>query len=101
MVQKHPRSTLISSTFRTRTVLAKIVYFQTMCTVEAEDEFDEYSSVKISEGISFVDPQSAASFDCGICLQKITNAVAVCEDQLSQFMTFIHKDHFIIVQFIL
>ena len=56
-----------------------------MCAVEAEDEFDEYSSVKISEGVSFVDPQSAASFDCGICLQKITNAVAVCEDQLSHF----------------
>merc|ERR1712228_193738 len=32
--------------------------------------------------LSFVDPEAAASFDCGICLHKIQNAVAVCEDHL-------------------
>ena len=31
---------------------------------------------------TFVDTEQAQSFDCGICLHKINNAVAVDEDQL-------------------
>ena len=36
----------------------------------------------MSTEITFVD-EAAKGYDCGICLNKITNAVAVCDDQLS------------------
>ena len=37
----------------------------------------------ISTEITFVDEAAAKVYDCGICLDKIKNAIAVCDDQLS------------------
>ena len=49
-----------------------------------EDEYDEFpiDEPKPTFEVTFVDTELAQTFDCGICLDKIKNAVAVCDDQL-------------------
>lgn len=47
---------------------------------------DEYDAFPLDPPkVTFVDQEAAQSFDCGVCLEKIKNAVAVCDDQLFQF----------------
>eukprot|EP01083_Nonionella_stella_P079328 217589_1 len=45
------------------------------------DEYDDQASC-CSTKVTFVNAERAQTFDCAICWEKLSNAVAVCEDHL-------------------
>lgn len=39
-------------------------------------------AVEATTEVTFVNEELASAYDCGICLGKLRNPVAVCDDQL-------------------